>query len=391
MSNMRTICEKINTRWPVSFNRHSSLSSSTNFPEPFSNCCTMSCWLSRCVSNSIGRDRVKLELFRAVVTPFVLAYNFAGLHIAQVRDDVQFRRPDAKLALPGRHRAERHHAQKRPVQLLRLEQIVQEADRLYRFAQAHFIGQYHRIVLAPRQYQPVQPIHLIIAQLQAPFLAEIFGLRFQMLKVRPILLQLLLTLVVIDILRTGLVPAPVVELLFALDIVFQLLHALHLLLAERFLRLPGAVQVRPTGPLDQELFFHLPAHPFPADLVRITIVLDCIDRRYRARCTPATLPLADDPLDGFRLFFLGGQCCRSLFRFLIHLQQIVTLTVLFFLLVAADRFLSSSLLLPSSELYAFGFFFFAAFDLALVAPPAVRFFPAAAAAPPPVDEGGFRR
>jgi len=34
MSSIRTICEKIRTRWPVSFNLHSSLSSRNSFPLP---------------------------------------------------------------------------------------------------------------------------------------------------------------------------------------------------------------------------------------------------------------------------------------------------------------------------------------------------------------------
>ena len=37
-SNMRTICEKMSTRWPVSLRRTNNLSKSTNLPEPRINC-----------------------------------------------------------------------------------------------------------------------------------------------------------------------------------------------------------------------------------------------------------------------------------------------------------------------------------------------------------------
>lgn len=45
------------------------------------------------------------------------------------------------LPLPGRQRGERHDQQEGAVQLVLMEQVVEEADRLDGFAQTHLVSQ----------------------------------------------------------------------------------------------------------------------------------------------------------------------------------------------------------------------------------------------------------
>lgn len=68
-------------------------------------------------------------------------YHVPAADVSQVDHHVHLRGPQVDLPLPGRQRGERHDQQEGSVQLVLVEQVVEEADRLDGFAQTHLVSQ----------------------------------------------------------------------------------------------------------------------------------------------------------------------------------------------------------------------------------------------------------
>ena len=82
MSSMRTICEKIRTRWPVSFNLHSSLSSRNSFPLPR----IRVCWKRITRRSHQGYESARATVFPVTCTyrTIILSNNIHNYKIAKI-------------------------------------------------------------------------------------------------------------------------------------------------------------------------------------------------------------------------------------------------------------------------------------------------------------------
>lgn len=69
------------------------------------------------------------------------SYHVPAADVPQVDHHIHLWGPQVDLPLPGRQRGERHDQQEGSVQLVLVEQVVEEADRLDGFAQTHLVGQ----------------------------------------------------------------------------------------------------------------------------------------------------------------------------------------------------------------------------------------------------------
>lgn len=69
------------------------------------------------------------------------SHHVPAADVSQVDHHIHQRGPQVDLPLPGRQRGKRHDQQEGSVQLVLVEQVVEEADRLDGFAQTHLVGQ----------------------------------------------------------------------------------------------------------------------------------------------------------------------------------------------------------------------------------------------------------
>lgn len=80
-----------------------------------------------------------LQFFLKENVIFCFVYNVARISVAEVDDSVDLGRPALQLALPALHGRERYDDEKGTVQVVLVEHVREERDRLNCLAQAHFV------------------------------------------------------------------------------------------------------------------------------------------------------------------------------------------------------------------------------------------------------------
>lgn len=72
---------------------------------------------------------------------FFKSYHVSAADVSQVHHKIYLRSPELDLPLPGCEGRQRHHQKERPIKLVLIEQVTEEADSLDGFAQTHLICQ----------------------------------------------------------------------------------------------------------------------------------------------------------------------------------------------------------------------------------------------------------
>ena len=90
---------------------------------------------------------------------------FARVRRALVDDCDRVRAPARELELPVGERGQRHDDEERAAQVLRLDQVRDQRDRLDGLAQTHFVGQDAVELVVVQRDEPSQPCHLVLLEL----------------------------------------------------------------------------------------------------------------------------------------------------------------------------------------------------------------------------------
>jgi hypothetical protein len=112
--------------------------------------------------------RTRLTILHLVALPdsvvlegeLVFSDNGARVFVADVRDDVKFRRPKFELSLPVDERGQRDGDEEGASAVTLLVERVQERNRLYSLTQTHFIGKDDVGAALPAVAGPVQTFEL---------------------------------------------------------------------------------------------------------------------------------------------------------------------------------------------------------------------------------------